>query len=169
MNSGIKAWVHIHCGLSGKLPQVVVSSVDVFRPSNPLDLAKTIVGAKELGKMLVDCVSAPLFVFTKGAIGLSNINFYSQDKSSIVSIQSECSFKSISSWFCLFSCWPDSAQTLTAVRWTEPEPGVKWSTPSTTGELLMMFRPILLFCRISLSDSVHPHPFFDRHCYFSHF
>ena len=41
----------------GKPPQVVVSSVDVFRPSNPLELAKSIVGAKELGKMLVDCVS----------------------------------------------------------------------------------------------------------------
>ena len=41
----------------GKPPQVVVNSVDVFRPSNPLELAKSIVGAKELGKMLVDCVS----------------------------------------------------------------------------------------------------------------
>ncbi|XP_069387100.1 85/88 kDa calcium-independent phospholipase A2 isoform X3 [Paralichthys olivaceus] len=40
---------------TGKPPQVVVSSVDVFRPSNPLELAKSIVGAKELGKMLVDC------------------------------------------------------------------------------------------------------------------
>uniref|UniRef100_A0AAQ5Z1M3 phospholipase A2 n=1 Tax=Amphiprion ocellaris TaxID=80972 RepID=A0AAQ5Z1M3_AMPOC len=30
-------------------------SVDVFRPSNPLELAKSFVGAKELGKMLVDC------------------------------------------------------------------------------------------------------------------
>uniref|UniRef100_A0A669D0N1 phospholipase A2 n=1 Tax=Oreochromis niloticus TaxID=8128 RepID=A0A669D0N1_ORENI len=40
---------------TGKPPQVVVSSVDVFRPSNPLELAKTFVGAKELGKMLVDC------------------------------------------------------------------------------------------------------------------
>ncbi|KAI3353445.1 hypothetical protein L3Q82_019970 [Scortum barcoo] len=39
----------------GKPPQVVVSSVDVFRPSNPLELAKSFVGAKELGKMLVDC------------------------------------------------------------------------------------------------------------------
>lgn len=34
-----------------------MSSVDVFRPSNPLELAKSFVGAKELGKMLVDCVS----------------------------------------------------------------------------------------------------------------
>lgn len=42
----------------GKPPQVAVSSVDVFRPSNPLELAKSFVGAKELGKMLVDCVSA---------------------------------------------------------------------------------------------------------------
>uniref|UniRef100_A0A672ZKJ4 phospholipase A2 n=1 Tax=Sphaeramia orbicularis TaxID=375764 RepID=A0A672ZKJ4_9TELE len=40
---------------TGKLPQVMVSSVDVFRPSNPLELAKSFVGAKELGKMLVDC------------------------------------------------------------------------------------------------------------------
>lgn len=50
------------CVFPGKPPQEVVSSVDVFRPSNPLELAKTFVGAKELGKMLVDCVSAPLFV-----------------------------------------------------------------------------------------------------------
>ncbi|XP_034534888.1 85/88 kDa calcium-independent phospholipase A2 isoform X1 [Notolabrus celidotus] len=40
---------------TGKPPQVVVSSVDVFRPTNPLELAKSFVGAKELGKMLVDC------------------------------------------------------------------------------------------------------------------
>ncbi|XP_055014773.1 85/88 kDa calcium-independent phospholipase A2 isoform X2 [Boleophthalmus pectinirostris] len=40
---------------TGKPPQVMVSSVDVFRPSNPLELAKSIVGAKELGKMVVDC------------------------------------------------------------------------------------------------------------------
>ncbi|XP_036401168.1 85/88 kDa calcium-independent phospholipase A2 isoform X1 [Megalops cyprinoides] len=40
---------------TGKPPQVQVNSVDVFRPSNPLELAKTFVGAKELGKMLVDC------------------------------------------------------------------------------------------------------------------
>uniref|UniRef100_H3C3E8 phospholipase A2 n=1 Tax=Tetraodon nigroviridis TaxID=99883 RepID=H3C3E8_TETNG len=40
---------------TGKPPQVAVSSVDVFRPSNPLELAKSFVGAKELGKMLVDC------------------------------------------------------------------------------------------------------------------
>ncbi|KAK2817381.1 hypothetical protein Q5P01_025572 [Channa striata] len=40
---------------TGKPPQVAVSSVDVFRPSNPLELAKTFIGAKELGKMLVDC------------------------------------------------------------------------------------------------------------------
>ncbi|XP_032419331.1 85/88 kDa calcium-independent phospholipase A2 isoform X1 [Xiphophorus hellerii] len=40
---------------TGKPPQEVVTSVDVFRPSNPLELAKTFVGAKELGKMLVDC------------------------------------------------------------------------------------------------------------------
>uniref|UniRef100_A0A8C9WFA0 phospholipase A2 n=1 Tax=Scleropages formosus TaxID=113540 RepID=A0A8C9WFA0_SCLFO len=40
---------------TGKPPQVAVNSVDVFRPSNPLEIAKTIVGAKELGKMLIDC------------------------------------------------------------------------------------------------------------------
>ncbi|XP_063736825.1 85/88 kDa calcium-independent phospholipase A2 isoform X3 [Eleginops maclovinus] len=40
---------------TGKPPQVVVNSVDVFRPSNPLEFAKSLVGAKELGKMLVDC------------------------------------------------------------------------------------------------------------------
>uniref|UniRef100_A0A672SDJ5 phospholipase A2 n=1 Tax=Sinocyclocheilus grahami TaxID=75366 RepID=A0A672SDJ5_SINGR len=40
---------------TGKPPQVAVNSVDVFRPSNPLELAKTFVGVKELGKMLVDC------------------------------------------------------------------------------------------------------------------
>ncbi|KAL4647833.1 85/88 kDa calcium-independent phospholipase A2 isoform X2 [Arapaima gigas] len=40
---------------TGKPPQVAVNSVDVFRPCNPLEFAKTIVGAKELGKMLVDC------------------------------------------------------------------------------------------------------------------
>ncbi|XP_053472994.1 85/88 kDa calcium-independent phospholipase A2 isoform X2 [Ictalurus furcatus] len=40
---------------TGKPPQVSVNSVDVFRPSNPLELAKSFVGAKELGKMLVDC------------------------------------------------------------------------------------------------------------------
>ncbi|XP_074486937.1 85/88 kDa calcium-independent phospholipase A2-like isoform X1 [Sebastes fasciatus] len=41
--------------IHSKPPQVVVSSVDVFRPSNPLELAKSFVGAKELGKILVDC------------------------------------------------------------------------------------------------------------------
>lgn len=34
-----------------------MSSVDVFRPSNPWELAKTVFGARELGKMVVDCVS----------------------------------------------------------------------------------------------------------------
>ncbi|XP_037619666.1 85/88 kDa calcium-independent phospholipase A2-like [Sebastes umbrosus] len=44
------------CLLTHSKPlQVVVSSVDVFRPSNPLELAKSFAGAKELGKMLVDC------------------------------------------------------------------------------------------------------------------
>lgn len=54
------------CSSPGKPPQVAVTSVDVFRPSNPLEFAKSILGAKELGKMLVDCVSttAPArFVF----------------------------------------------------------------------------------------------------------
>ncbi|XP_036421052.1 85/88 kDa calcium-independent phospholipase A2 isoform X2 [Colossoma macropomum] len=40
---------------TGKPPQVEVNSVDVFRPSNPLELAKSFIGVKELGKMLVDC------------------------------------------------------------------------------------------------------------------
>ncbi|XP_066489586.1 85/88 kDa calcium-independent phospholipase A2 isoform X2 [Tiliqua scincoides] len=40
---------------TGQAPQVPVSSVDVFRPSNPWELAKTVYGAKELGKMVVDC------------------------------------------------------------------------------------------------------------------
>lgn len=37
-----------------------VTCVDVFRPSNPWELAKTVFGAKELGKMVVDCVSVVL-------------------------------------------------------------------------------------------------------------
>ncbi|XP_027636157.1 85/88 kDa calcium-independent phospholipase A2 isoform X2 [Falco biarmicus] len=40
---------------TGKPPQVPVSSVDVFRPSNPWELAKTVFGARELSKMVVDC------------------------------------------------------------------------------------------------------------------
>uniref|UniRef100_A0A8C0IWR4 phospholipase A2 n=1 Tax=Chelonoidis abingdonii TaxID=106734 RepID=A0A8C0IWR4_CHEAB len=40
---------------TGRPPQVPVRSVDVFRPSNPWELAKTVFGAKELGKMVVDC------------------------------------------------------------------------------------------------------------------
>ncbi|XP_072277235.1 85/88 kDa calcium-independent phospholipase A2 isoform X2 [Pyxicephalus adspersus] len=40
---------------TGKPPQVQVSSVDVFRPSNPWEVMKTVVGARELGKMVVDC------------------------------------------------------------------------------------------------------------------
>ncbi|XP_078539924.1 85/88 kDa calcium-independent phospholipase A2 isoform X2 [Lissotriton helveticus] len=40
---------------TGKPPQVQVNSVDVFRPSNPWELAKTVFGARELGKMVVDC------------------------------------------------------------------------------------------------------------------
>uniref|UniRef100_A0A8C5Q2G3 phospholipase A2 n=1 Tax=Leptobrachium leishanense TaxID=445787 RepID=A0A8C5Q2G3_9ANUR len=40
---------------TGKPPQVLVSSVDVFRPSNPWEVVKTVFGARELGKMVVDC------------------------------------------------------------------------------------------------------------------
>ncbi|XP_069509090.1 85/88 kDa calcium-independent phospholipase A2 [Ambystoma mexicanum] len=40
---------------TGKPPQVQVNSVDVFRPTNPWELAKTVFGARELGKMVVDC------------------------------------------------------------------------------------------------------------------
>uniref|UniRef100_W5KAV6 phospholipase A2 n=1 Tax=Astyanax mexicanus TaxID=7994 RepID=W5KAV6_ASTMX len=54
-NQGVcKLGVVVSLG-TGKPPQVVVNSVDVFRPSNPLELAKSFVGVKELGKMLVDC------------------------------------------------------------------------------------------------------------------
>lgn len=42
---------------TGRPPQVPVSSVDVFRPSSPWELAKTVFGARELGKMVVECVS----------------------------------------------------------------------------------------------------------------
>lgn len=42
---------------TGQCPQVPVTCVDIFRPSNPWELAKTVFGAKELGKMVVDCVS----------------------------------------------------------------------------------------------------------------
>uniref|UniRef100_A0A8C9K6Y1 85/88 kDa calcium-independent phospholipase A2 n=1 Tax=Panthera tigris altaica TaxID=74533 RepID=A0A8C9K6Y1_PANTA len=42
---------------TGRSPQVPVTCVDVFRPSNPWELAKTVFGAKELGKMVVDCVT----------------------------------------------------------------------------------------------------------------
>ncbi|XP_062989591.1 85/88 kDa calcium-independent phospholipase A2 [Elgaria multicarinata webbii] len=44
---------------TGKAPQVPVNSVDVFRPSNPWELAKTVYGAKELGKLVVDCCTDP--------------------------------------------------------------------------------------------------------------
>nr|XP_020643239.1 85/88 kDa calcium-independent phospholipase A2 isoform X1 [Pogona vitticeps]XP_020643240.1 85/88 kDa calcium-independent phospholipase A2 isoform X1 [Pogona vitticeps]XP_020643241.1 85/88 kDa calcium-independent phospholipase A2 isoform X1 [Pogona vitticeps]XP_020643242.1 85/88 kDa calcium-independent phospholipase A2 isoform X1 [Pogona vitticeps]XP_020643243.1 85/88 kDa calcium-independent phospholipase A2 isoform X1 [Pogona vitticeps]XP_020643244.1 85/88 kDa calcium-independent phospholip len=44
---------------TGKAPQVPVTSVDVFRPSNPWELAKTVYGAKELGKLVVDCCTDP--------------------------------------------------------------------------------------------------------------
>ncbi|XP_031796900.1 85/88 kDa calcium-independent phospholipase A2 isoform X5 [Sarcophilus harrisii] len=44
---------------TGKAPQVPVSCVDVFRPSNPWELARTVFGARELGKMVVDCCTDP--------------------------------------------------------------------------------------------------------------
>ncbi|XP_044533566.1 85/88 kDa calcium-independent phospholipase A2 isoform X1 [Gracilinanus agilis] len=44
---------------TGKSPQVPVSCVDVFRPSNPWELARTVFGARELGKMVVDCCTDP--------------------------------------------------------------------------------------------------------------
>ncbi|XP_053110798.1 85/88 kDa calcium-independent phospholipase A2 isoform X2 [Hemicordylus capensis] len=44
---------------TGKAPRVSVSSVDVFRPTNPWELAKTVYGARELGKMVVDCCTDP--------------------------------------------------------------------------------------------------------------
>uniref|UniRef100_A0A670XYT1 phospholipase A2 n=1 Tax=Pseudonaja textilis TaxID=8673 RepID=A0A670XYT1_PSETE len=44
---------------TGRAPKVPVSSVDVFRPSNPWELAKTVYGAKELGKLVVDCCTDP--------------------------------------------------------------------------------------------------------------
>ncbi|XP_028935263.1 85/88 kDa calcium-independent phospholipase A2 isoform X1 [Ornithorhynchus anatinus] len=44
---------------TGKSPQVPVTCVDVFRPSNPWELAKTVFGARELGKMVVDCCTEP--------------------------------------------------------------------------------------------------------------
>lgn len=40
---------------TGKPPQIQVGTVDVFRPSNPWEVMKTVVGARELGKMVVDC------------------------------------------------------------------------------------------------------------------
>ncbi|XP_077024926.1 85/88 kDa calcium-independent phospholipase A2 isoform X2 [Tamandua tetradactyla] len=44
---------------TGRSPQVPVTCVDVFRPSNPWELARTVFGAKELGKMVVDCCTDP--------------------------------------------------------------------------------------------------------------
>ncbi|KAM9683772.1 85/88 kDa calcium-independent phospholipase A2 isoform 1-T1 [Dama dama] len=44
---------------TGRSPQVPVTCVDVFRPSNPWELAKTVFGAKELGRMVVDCCTDP--------------------------------------------------------------------------------------------------------------
>ncbi|XP_049627518.1 85/88 kDa calcium-independent phospholipase A2 isoform X2 [Suncus etruscus] len=44
---------------TGRSPQVPVTCVDIFRPSNPWELAKTVFGAKELGKMVVDCCTDP--------------------------------------------------------------------------------------------------------------
>ncbi|TKC42600.1 hypothetical protein EI555_008989 [Monodon monoceros] len=44
---------------TGRSPQVPVTCVDVFRPSSPWELAKTVFGAKELGKMVVECCTDP--------------------------------------------------------------------------------------------------------------
>lgn len=51
-----------------------VTCVDVFRPSNPWELAKTVFGAKELGKMVVDCVSHYPFLgpVPSGSLPLAN-------------------------------------------------------------------------------------------------
>lgn len=51
--------------------------------------------------------------------------------------------------------WLDSVQTLMAVQWTELEPGVKWSTPFTTGQLTINLLP---FCSHLLSFSALIHP-----------
>ncbi|XP_032077398.1 85/88 kDa calcium-independent phospholipase A2 isoform X1 [Thamnophis elegans] len=48
--------VSLGTGTTAKVP---VSSVDVFRPSNPWELAKTVYGAKELGRLVVDCCTDP--------------------------------------------------------------------------------------------------------------
>ncbi|KAJ8406694.1 hypothetical protein AAFF_G00296100 [Aldrovandia affinis] len=40
---------------TGKFPQVAADAVDVFWPTNPLQVAQTFWGAKGLGQMLVDC------------------------------------------------------------------------------------------------------------------
>eukprot|EP00069_Balaena_mysticetus_P008692 bmy_01127T0 len=47
---------------TGRSPQVPVTCVDVFRPSNPWELAKTVFGAKELGKMVVDCLGTDIML-----------------------------------------------------------------------------------------------------------
>uniref|UniRef100_A0A8C4R0G8 phospholipase A2 n=1 Tax=Eptatretus burgeri TaxID=7764 RepID=A0A8C4R0G8_EPTBU len=40
---------------TGKPPQEKVHSVDVYRPTGPIDVVQTVFGARELGRMLVDC------------------------------------------------------------------------------------------------------------------
>ncbi|XP_047433382.1 85/88 kDa calcium-independent phospholipase A2-like [Mugil cephalus] len=54
-NPTLDAMSEIHQYDKAFKAEVVVSSVDVFQPSNPLELAKSFVKAKELGKMLMDC------------------------------------------------------------------------------------------------------------------
>uniref|UniRef100_UPI00358E67F7 85/88 kDa calcium-independent phospholipase A2 isoform X3 n=1 Tax=Myxine glutinosa TaxID=7769 RepID=UPI00358E67F7 len=40
---------------TGKPPQEKVCGVDVYRPTGPIDVVRTVFGARELGRMLVDC------------------------------------------------------------------------------------------------------------------
>lgn len=101
------------CGFPGKPPQVAVSSVDVFRPSNPLELAKSFIGVKELGKMLVDCVSAA----TAPVLICNNWTLTTLSAAHTVGAVYRTKIKIL---LCL-----GSVQTRMAVQWTEPRPGVK--------------------------------------------
>lgn len=100
-------------GFPGKPPQVAVSSVDVFRPSNPLELAKSFIGVKELGKMLVDCVSAA----TAPVLICNNWTLTTLSAAHTVGAVYRTKIKIL---LCL-----GSVQTRMAVQWTEPRPGVK--------------------------------------------
>ncbi|CAN0314768.1 unnamed protein product [Lampetra fluviatilis] len=40
---------------TGRPPRERVSSADVFRPTNPWQLAQSVIGARELGRLMVDC------------------------------------------------------------------------------------------------------------------